>query len=539
MTLPIRAPETASLRLADGTRLDATIWRPAGEGRFPVLLMRQPYGRAIASTVVHAHPAWYAAQGFAVVIQDVRGSGTSEGDFLPYSNEAGDGAETIAWAASLPFCDGQVGMYGFSYQGAAQTLALSRSPPALRAIAPAMALWDLHAERIEPFKLAGNAMWAAQMGAMVARRAADPAAHAELAVAGNSLAFNEGLPASPAVLRRHAALNHYAQWHAAPAEDAYFTRASSARLIGHAQAPPAMFTGGWFDYHLTGTVAGHKALGGHLVIGPWTHLGWSRHGAGADFGAAADGRIDAMQAGFFAHALKGEAPPAWMEAGRVQLFDLGARQWRVFPAWPDGPRQILHLGGGGLAAATAYDGTLGESAGVAGTDHVVHDPWRPAPAFGLDHGGPAWADRAAIDARCDIACFTTAPYPAPVTYAGDAAAVIAIDTDAASFDIAATLSLVTRDGRVMAVSHGHARIQASSTPEGGQRIALRPLCLTVAAGECLRLSLAGACFPAYPVNPGTGTDPRHATAAEARPITLAIRYGGTAGSRLELPLAEA
>ena len=58
MTLPIRAPETASLRLADGTRLDATIWRPAGEGRFPVLLMRQPYGRAIASTVVHAHPAW-------------------------------------------------------------------------------------------------------------------------------------------------------------------------------------------------------------------------------------------------------------------------------------------------------------------------------------------------------------------------------------------------------------------------------------------------------------------------------------------------
>jgi len=539
MTLPIRAPETASLRLADGTRLDATIWRPAGEGRFPVLLMRQPYGRAIASTVVYAHPAWYAAQGFGVVIQDVRGSGTSEGAFLPYANEAGDGAESIAWAAALPFCDGRVGMYGFSYQGAAQTLALSRSPPALHAIAPAMALWDLHAERIEPFKLAGNALWAAQMGAMVARRAGDAAAHAELAAAGNSLVFNEALPASPAVLRRHAALNHYAQWHAAPAGDSYFTRASSARLVGSAAAPPAMVTGGWFDYHLTGTVAGFKALGGHLVIGPWTHLGWSRLGAGADFGAAAEGRIDAMQAGFFAHALKGDDAPDWMQAGRVHLFDLGTRAWRVFPAWPEGPRQVLHLGGSGLAAAATDDGTLAESPGAAGADYLVHDPWRPAPAFGLDHGGPAWANRAAIDARCDIACFTTAPYPAAVTYAGDAAAVIAIDTDAASFDIAATLSLVTREGRVMAVSDGHARIEASSTPEGGQRIALRPLCLTVAAGERLRLSLAGACFPAYPVNPGTGTDPRHAMAAEARPITLAIRHGGTAGSRLELPLAEA
>ena len=71
--------ETTSILTRDGIRLDADIYRPDVRGEFPVILMRQPYGRAIASTVVYAHPKWYAAHGYIVIIQDVRGRGTSEG----------------------------------------------------------------------------------------------------------------------------------------------------------------------------------------------------------------------------------------------------------------------------------------------------------------------------------------------------------------------------------------------------------------------------------------------------------------------------
>ena len=101
----------------DGVRLDADVYRPNAEGPFPVLLMRQPYGRAIASTIVYAHPCWYAAHGYIVVIQDVRGRGSSEGTFTLFENEVADGEDTLKWAAELPGCDGQIGMYGFSYQG--------------------------------------------------------------------------------------------------------------------------------------------------------------------------------------------------------------------------------------------------------------------------------------------------------------------------------------------------------------------------------------------------------------------------------------
>jgi putative CocE/NonD family hydrolase len=84
--------------------------------------MRQPYGRAIASTVVYAHPRWYAAHGFLVVVQDVRGRGDSEGEFGGFPQEAADGRAAVRWLRNHSACNGRIGTYGFSYQGLSQLL---------------------------------------------------------------------------------------------------------------------------------------------------------------------------------------------------------------------------------------------------------------------------------------------------------------------------------------------------------------------------------------------------------------------------------
>ena len=81
-------------------------------------------------------PATAVSAGFAVVVQDVRGTGTSGGSFEPYVNEADDGFDTIAWVAAQPWCDGRVVMSGMSYVGVVQWLAASRRPPALVALTP-------------------------------------------------------------------------------------------------------------------------------------------------------------------------------------------------------------------------------------------------------------------------------------------------------------------------------------------------------------------------------------------------------------------
>src|ERR1700759_3758507 len=113
----VRLERGVRCRMPDGVELVSDHYYPAGDEQQPTLLMRQPYGRDIASTVVYAHPVWFARHGYNVVIQDVRGRGDSVGDFYPFRNEASDGVETIAWLRSRSECDGKVGMYGFSYQG--------------------------------------------------------------------------------------------------------------------------------------------------------------------------------------------------------------------------------------------------------------------------------------------------------------------------------------------------------------------------------------------------------------------------------------
>ncbi len=92
----VRLERGVECRLSDGAILISDHYYPEGDGPWPTLLMRQPYGRDIASTVVYAHPAWFAQRGYHVAIQDVRGRGGSSGDFYPFRSEARDGAETIA-----------------------------------------------------------------------------------------------------------------------------------------------------------------------------------------------------------------------------------------------------------------------------------------------------------------------------------------------------------------------------------------------------------------------------------------------------------
>jgi hypothetical protein len=144
----VRLERGVECRLADGTKLVSDHYYPAGHGPWPTLLMRQPYGRDIASTVVYAHPVWFARHGYHVAIQDVRGRGGSGGAFYPFRHEARDGAETIAWLRTHSACNGRIGMYGFSYHGATQLLAAAEQPEGLQCIAPHMTAVDLTAGSI-------------------------------------------------------------------------------------------------------------------------------------------------------------------------------------------------------------------------------------------------------------------------------------------------------------------------------------------------------------------------------------------------------
>ena len=348
-----------------------------------MLLMRQPYGRRIASTVCYAHPRWYAQQGYVVVIQDVRGRGTSEGEFDLFVHEAADGADAVAWAAELPGANGAVGMYGFSYQGTAQLLAAGQSGSALRALAPAMIGWNIRndwAYENDAFCLQSNLSWATQIGAEAARLAGDAEAFTELYAASRALPFNGVRPARPNFIEQHARYTHYGAWLTRCDDEAYWRSMSPAALAADVDLP-ILFVGGWYDTHLSGTLTayGHYATAAtaptRLVVGPWAHLPWGRFLAGSDFGPDAVSDIDRLQVGWFDYWLKGRDSGA-LAAPPVQLFEMGRNSWRGFDCWPVG-QASLYLTGDGRASVDERSGRLVEARPDASqTDWLVHDPWR-------------------------------------------------------------------------------------------------------------------------------------------------------------------
>jgi hypothetical protein len=199
----------------------------------------------------------------------------------------------------------------------------------------------------------------------------------------------------------------------------------------------------------------------------------------------------------------------------------------------------LFLAGSGRAALDDADGTLAvKPPRGGGAELLVHDPWRPVPSIGGAYGTPPGpVDRALIDARPDVLTFTTPPLEAELRIAGDVAAELWLLSDAPSFDASCVLSRVLPGGQAIPLAQGYRLVKAGTALDAPVSIPMRAVCASLAPGEKLRLSVAAACFPAYPVNPGTGRDPTEAPLIEGQTITLGVRHGGDCPSAIQFGVA--
>jgi uncharacterized protein len=533
--------QTASMQTRDGIRLDADIYRPEAEGEYPVLLMRQPYGRAIASTVVYAHPIWYAAHGYIVVIQDVRGRGTSEGEFQLFKHEIADGEDTVNWAAKLPGSNGKVGMYGFSYQGMTQLYAASAKPPALKTICPAMIGYDLYTDWAYEggaFCLQTNLAWAIQLATETARLRKDKTAYEALFAASRNLPVTH-----PEILQQLAPESFYHQWLTYSHPDTYWEKLSPKNHLQNIDLP--MFhIGGWFDTYLRGTwhlyqyMIARSTTPQHLIIGPWAHLPWGRKVGGVDFGVNAVSPVDQMQVRWFDQFLKG-MNTGLLEEDPVCLFEIGSNIWHSYPTIPKVNQKSYFLSTTGLANIREDSGSLiqnPKSKIPNSFDVLVHDPWRPVPALGGHAGMPAGVfERSHLDCRADVLTYTSEPLTENLHLLGNVAVEIFCSADQPSYDLCAVLSEVHPDGCVYNLTQGYVHCPPDSE-QAPTKIQLQPTCARIAQGNALRLSLSAACFPAYAMNSGSGTVRSSGELMNAQVITITVNCGDGFLSQVLLPL---
>ena len=169
----------AAVVTRDGTVLRVNVYRPPGDGPFPVLMSAHPYGkdklprrtgrRSIFTVqyrimnqpapVVHStltgweapDPAWWVGQGYAVINADLRGAGTSDGvGSLLSDQEAEDIYDLIEWAGTQSWSTGNVALIGVSYLAMSQYKVAALEPPSLRAICPWEGLTDSYRDLMCP-----------------------------------------------------------------------------------------------------------------------------------------------------------------------------------------------------------------------------------------------------------------------------------------------------------------------------------------------------------------------------------------------------
>jgi uncharacterized protein len=548
--------------MSDGTILYADVWRPARVGRFPVLLQRFPYDKsaALASVVLAGlEPVRAVQQGFAVVIQDTRGRFASDGVFSVFTDEARDGADTIAWLRKQPFSNGRVGMYGVSYGGMAQLLAAAERPPGLAAIAPHLA----GAETYEGWLYEGGAFrlgfalwWAANSFARaeLARRQRHRGQTAELAAA-----LDELLRDPPAAFR-HLPLNgvevlnelvpSYRQWVEHPSRDTFWRPTAVSDHYGDITCP-ALHIGGWNDLFLMGTLRNYATLGGRLVVGPWAHavpfdvIGEAEYGPEA---TQASLDLTSVQLRWFARHLNvGNTADA--DEAPVRLFVMGCNRWRDEAAWP--PARV--------EATTLYlrsDGRLTPNAAEAEAppNTYVFDPLDPVPTAGGAtflpglyvgrHAGPR--DQTAVEQRPDVLTYTSEPLSRPTELTGHVTLILHAASSAPDTDWTARLVDVAPSGRTLGLLDGivRARYRNSTDREEFLKpgkpceylIELGAISIVIEAGHRLRLQVSSSNFPKFDRNPNHGGYIPTATESDFVPARQMIFHDRTRQSRVVLPI---
>ncbi|MGY3564938.1 CocE/NonD family hydrolase [Sinomonas sp. RB5] len=534
--------------LSDGTVLRSTVYRPAAEGeRFPVLMTRTPYGRDLSVNSAYFNPATVAAEGFVVVLQDVRGRFGSDGEFAPGEQEADDGAEAVAWAARLPYSSGRVGMWGRSYFAESQWRAARRAPQGLAALAPGVCAAG-NADNGALFRggaveLGSRLSWGhGSISLETIRRefASDPARLERELEAWRELdaAFADGsaygtLPLND--LKSRACT--FMQSAIIPSAGADPGAEASEAWDWPASEPVPLATlhlGGWFDIFLPNTLDQYRRQleasrrdpavpRPRLILGPWSHASFTGLFPDAAFpgGSAAAlgpyGDLSSVHAQWFRHVLADGPEPA---APPVLVYVLGENRWRGFdelPA-PTGRRELF-LGAGGTLA-----GGPGEDAAVA----YDYDPLDPVPStggatmhLGADFPGPAEQSR--VEARADVLTFTTEPLAEPLTVFGEVTARLFASSSAVDTDFVVRLCRVTPDGRSLALADGIVRASwRDACADGGAfraGVPRRPLtpgaveefavslwstACTFAAGERLRVQVTSSCHPRWDRNLNTG-----------------------------------
>lgn len=541
--------------MRDGVELSSDVWMPAEGGPFPTIIVRTPYLKtmAIETFSLAGWATYFAERGYAVVIQDVRGRGDSDGKFGFFFQEGEDGHDTIEWMAAQPWANGDVCTAGVSYLGTDQWLAAREHPPSLRCmVATAAAGRWMH--ELPHYGGAWMMSWALAWINDTSGRNSQSANmqgidmesvywHRPLITQDDAMGrdmplFNDFL--------ENSTFNEY--W-----QRLHFTEEEFRGLD-----LPILHVTGWFDGDQPGAMFYWDGMMAHspaadeqyMLSGPWGHaetfIGGTLTLGDMEFEPHALVDNKAEHLAFFDHYLKGSADS--YDQPRARIYVVGAEEWREFDEYPPADVQAtsLYLTSGGRANSIVGDGALAWTPPEADSppDRFTFDPQRPVP--GSVGEMPLGEDRTPLHRRDDVLVYTSEEIQEAVEVVGPIVIEFHAATDARDTDFVATIMDVYPDGRAVRLGPRTGVIRARYrngfdreellTPGEIERyeIDLGHIAHSFQPGHKIRIDLTSSAYPEIAPNQNTGNP--IATDTEWNTARQIIYHSSEYPSRIVLPV---
>ena len=556
--------EKVMMPMRDGFRLASDIYRPKGQGKYPIIFSRTPYnfnswgdGKQRTRTAKRAYE--YVKKGYAYVVQNERGRYYSEGEWDILGVPLTDGYDAFEWMKNQPWSNGKIGTLGCSSTAEWQMAVSALDHPSHAAMVPQG--YGAGVGRVGAVNEQGN-WYRGGVEQMLFFSWLYGVEHDKFKPRIPKGASQEDLirisrfydldPENPRVDMAKA-LTHL------PIQDILKNingkKEIFDKMIRRKPNDPDWFKGGiyhddkdigtpsfwfasWYDVSITPNILlfNHARNNSkdpfirdnqYLVIAPTLHCAYTRATENTIVGerSVGDARLnyDEQITKWFDLWLKGASNDFKETTPRIQYYTMGSNEWQTSETWPPENTQLTtyYLHSNGHANSKFGDGMLSTSkAKKDRPDHFTYDPMAPVPSYGGNVcctgnavKGGAW-DQQDMEARNDILVYTTAVLDEDTEVSGFINSKLYVSSDVKDTDFTIKLIDVYPDGSAYNLDETIQRVRYREGydkevfMEKGEvyEVNLTPMSTSnvFKKGHRIRIEISSSNFPRFARNLNTG-----------------------------------
>ncbi|MFC3881888.1 CocE/NonD family hydrolase [Algoriphagus namhaensis] len=582
--------------MRDGIRLATDIYRPKGEGKYPIVFSRTPYnfntwGNGEMNTRTLQTALSWVEKGYAYVVQNERGRYFSEGEWDILGTPLTDGYDALDWMAKQPWSNGKVGTIGCSSTAEWQMAVASLDHPALAAMVPQG--FGAGVGKIGDFWEQGN-WYRGGAGQMLFTNWLYSVQHDPMrprlpqGIQQEDLLrlqrFYDMSPEYPRIDSKDA-LNHL------PIQDIIRNvngpKGIYEEMITRKPNDPRWFQGGlyhdnmpfdkpsfwfvsWFDVSAGPNIALYNHVrenavsqmardNQYLVIAPVLHCSYTRATENTMIGdlSVGDARLnyDEMITAWFDKWLKGDQGEVVQAMPKVQYYTMGSNKWQSSDVWPPAEAEMttMYLHSEGNANTRMGDGKLSqEKPKKDNPDTFKYDPMNPVESYGGNvcctgnavMGGSY--DQSEMEMRDDILVYTSDVLEEGVEVSGFIESYLYLSSDVKDTDITIKLIDVYPDGKAYNLDETIQRVryregyEKEVWMESGKvyEVKMTPMSTSnyFDKGHRIRIEVSSSNFPRFDRNLNTGGNIYDES--EGVVATNSIHHGSKNLSRIVLPIVK-